>query len=101
MTKGLLRFCVYVYRGILLVANACKKIFRLFTPKKENIAELSKKTSMVIKKEKQKQKALEKREALRIKEENSKLDKASLRKKKREEKFANWLLDIANISRRL
>lgn len=100
MTKGLLRFCVYVYRGILLVANACKKIFRLFTPKKENLAELSKKTSMVIKKEKQKQKALEKREALRIKEENSKLDKVSLRKKKREERRMKRLARIEERKRR-
>lgn len=100
MTKGLLRFCVYVYRGILLVTKACKKIFRLFTPKKENLTELSKKTSMVIKKEKQKQKALEKREALRIKEENSKLDKASLRKKKREERRMKRLARIEERKRR-
>lgn len=100
MTKGLLRFCVYVYRGILLIMKAFKKIFGLFVPKRENLNELSKKTNMVIKKEKQKQKAIEKREALRLKEQTSKQNKVSLRKKKREERRQRKLAKIEARKRR-
>lgn len=85
MTKGLLRFCVYVYKGLLFIATIFKKIFKCFfrlfisSNSKEDLKSLSKKTKNIIDTEKRKQKEIEKREAIRLKKETEKQDRINKR----------------------
>lgn len=75
MSKLLLRFCVYVYKGLLFIANIFIKLFRkvFFTNSKDDI----KKYKNIIIEEKAKQKRIEEKEALRLK-------RATLKKEKKE-----------------
>ena len=75
MSKLLLRFCVYVYKGLLFIANIFIKLFRkvFFTNSKDDI----KKYKNIISEEKAKQKRIEEKEALRLK-------RATLKKEKKE-----------------
>lgn len=79
MTKWMLRFCVYVYKGLLLITKYVNKgicvIFR-----HNDIDMLSKKTSGIISREKKKQKEIERRENLRLKRET--LEQERINKKK-------------------
>ena len=79
MTKWMLRFCVYVYKGLLLITKYVNKgicvIFR-----HNDIDMLSKKTSDIISREKKKQKEIEHRENLRLKRET--LEQERINKKK-------------------
>lgn len=92
MMRNLVRFCVYVYKGLLFISTTFKKILkcflRLFIPSnsKEDLKNLSKKTKEIIDTEKRKQKEIDKREAIRLKRETEKQDKINRRKQIAEDK---------------
>ena len=73
MSKFLLRFCVYIYKGLLFIGNGflslSKKLF--ITDSKKDIT----KYKSIISEEKAKQKKIEEREALRLKNETLKHEK--------------------------
>ena len=100
MTSGLLRFCVYVYKGLLLIIKGFMKVFSLFFVKNKNINKLSSKTDRIIKREKIKQKKIEEREALRLKRETLRLDKLNKEKQKKIDKENARLAKIEEKKRR-
>ncbi len=84
MSKFLLRFCVYIYKGLLFFGRIFKnifyKVFYIDTNKE------IKKYKGIIKSEKSKQKRIEQREALRLKKEMLKREKIEKRKQKKEDR---------------
>lgn len=93
MTKGLLRLCVYIYKGLILLAAMVKKGVKVllkpfFLNTSGDLKKLSNKTNSIIKKEKAKQKEIEKREALRLRKETLKQEKINKRKKLIEDRKA-------------
>ena len=84
MSKFLLRFCVYVYKGILFITSLFLGIFRkiFFVDSKKEI----KKYKSIINSEKSKQKRIEEKEALRLKRETAKQEKINKKKQKRLDK---------------
>ena len=84
MSKFLLRFCVYIYKGILFIANLFLGIFRkiFFIDNKKEI----KKYKSIISSEKSKQKRIEEKEALRLKRETAKQERINKKKQKRLDK---------------
>lgn len=118
MSKMILRFCVYIYKGILLISKYVKKgIKTIVKPfyKKEDIKSLKNKTDLIINREKQKQKEIEKKQALLLQKEtekqerinkknqikldrkNKKLAKIEERKKKKLEKQAKKEMKRKNL----
>jgi len=118
MSKMILRFCVYIYKGILLISKYVKKgIKTIVKPfyKKEDIKSLKNKTDLIINREKQKQKEIEKKQALLLQKEtekqerinkknqikldrkNKKLAKIEERKKKKLEKKAKKEMKRKNL----
>jgi len=81
MSKFLLRFCVYVYKGILFITNIFLGIFKkiFFIDSKKEI----KKYKSIISSEKSKQKRIEEREALRLKRETAKQERINKKKQRR------------------
>ena len=109
MSKALLRFCVYVYKGLLFIATIFLKLFKsiFYIDNKEEISKYKKK----IKAEKSKQKRIEEREAAiekkkRLKEEKlekkrqQKLDKKNARIARVEEKKRRYLEKQARKSKK-
>lgn len=84
MSKFLLRFCVYIYKGILFITSLFLGIFRkiFFVDSKKEI----KKYKSIINSEKSKQKRIEEKEALRLKRETAKQEKINKKKQKRLDK---------------
>lgn len=84
MNKFILRFCVYVYKGLLFIANIFIKLFKkiFFTNSKEDI----KKYKNIISEEKAKQKRIEEKEALRLKREALKQEKIDKQNRLKQEK---------------
>ena len=83
MTKLVIRFCVYVYKGLLLISKYVNKGVRvIFKPffHSEDINTLSKKTKSIVSKEKKKQLAIEQREAARLKKEELKQERINKKK---------------------
>lgn len=97
MTKMIIRFCVYVYKGLLLVSKyvnkGIKTIIRPFFYK-DDINTLSVKTKSIVNAEKKKQKEIERREALKLKEEALRQEKIN---KKRQIKIDKENARIARI----
>ena len=78
MSKMILRFCVYIYKGILLISKYVKKgIKTIVKPfyKEEDIKSLKNKTNIIINREKQKQKEIEKKQALLLQKETEKQER--------------------------
>ena len=121
MSKMILRLCVYIYKGILLISKYVSKGIKTITNpfyKKENIKSLTNKTNQIIKREKQKQKEIEKKEALLLQKEqqkqerinrikqlkldkkNKKLAKIEERKRKKLEKQAKKEMRKKNLAER-
>ena len=109
MSKALLRFCVYVYKGLLFIATIFLKLFKaiFYVDNKEEISKYKKK----IKAEKTKQKRIEEREAAiekkkKLKQEKidkkrqRKLDKKNARVARIEEKKRKYLEKQAKKSKK-
>lgn len=81
MSRLLLRFCVYIYKGLLFIGNFFVKLFFMvfFTDGSKEI----KKYKGIIKSEKIKQKRIEERESLRLKKEREKQERLRKQKEKR------------------
>ena len=84
MSKFLLRFCVYIYKGILFITSIFLGIFRkiFFIDSKKEI----KKYKSIISSEKSKQKRIEEREKLRLKKETAKQERINKKKQRRLDK---------------
>ena len=82
MTKMLLRLCVYIYKGLILISKYTNKGLRVILKPffKENINELSKRTKDVISKEKKKQKLIALKEEQRLKKETLKQERIDKKK---------------------
>ena len=78
MSKFLLRFCVYIYKGLFFIGNCFLTLFRkiFIIDGKKDI----KKYKDIISEEKAKQKKIEEREALRLKKKASKQEKINKNK---------------------
>ena len=95
MSKWLLRLCVYIYKGLMLVSKSVfRGVKRIFYTSSDDLKELSKKTDRIIKEEKLKQEKIAKAEALRLKKKRSKLNKINEKKRLKEEKRAAKLAKI-------
>ena len=81
MSKFLLRFCVYVYKGLLFFGRVFTKLFYkiFFIDTNEEI----KKYKAIIKSEKDKQKKIEQKEALRLKKEMLRRERIEKRKQQK------------------
>ena len=86
MSKKLLRFCVFIYKGLLFIANGFIKIFKGIFKSNNDLSKLSSKTDRIIKQEKAKQARIAQREALRLKKEKAKQDKINEKKRLAQEK---------------
>ena len=98
MNKFLLRFCVYVYKGLLFIANIFITLFMkiFFTNGKKDI----KKYKNIISEEKAKQKRIEEKEALRLKKEALKQEKIDKQKRLSQEKKDARLAKVEEKKRR-
>ena len=81
MSKWLLRFCVYIYKGIRFFLTPLLYVMDK-TQSKRNLIKLSSKTEHIIGREKAKQDRILKKEADKLKRESLKQDKINARKKK-------------------
>lgn len=81
MSKKLLRFCVYVYKGIKFFIDLFLKLF-----KPKDITNLKNKTKKIIDREKQKQERIAKKEALLLKQEKEKQERIKNKKLEKEKK---------------
>lgn len=81
MSKWLLRFCVYIYKGIRFFLTPLLYVMGK-TQSKRNLIKLSSKTEHIIGREKAKQDRILKKEADKLKRESLKQDKINARKKK-------------------
>ena len=82
MSKKLLRFCVYVYKGLLFIANGFLKLIK----SNNDLSKLSSKTDKIIKQEKAKQARIAQKEALRLNQEKAKQDRINEKKRLAQEK---------------
>ena len=82
MSKKLLRFCVYVYKGLLFIANGFLKLIK----SNNDLSKLSSKTDRIIKQEKAKQARIAQKEALRLNQEKAKQDRINEKKRLAQEK---------------
>ena len=83
MAKWVIRFCVYVYRGLFLISKyvsaGIKVILKPFF-RDEDIETLSRKTKGIVSKEKKKQQEIERREAAKLKRETLKQERIDRKK---------------------
>ena len=83
MAKWIIRFCVYVYRGLFLISkyvgSGIKVILKPFF-RSEDINTLSKRTKNIIKEEKKKQLVIEQREKERLRKETLKQERINKKK---------------------
>lgn len=86
MSKKLLRFCVFVYKGLLFITNIFLNVFKGLFKSNDDINKLSSKTKKIVKKEKAKQERIAQMEALRLKREKAKQDVINEKKRKKQEK---------------
>lgn len=103
MSKGLLRFCVLVYKGLLSIAKVLLKIVYKFLGlfrHETDLTKLANKTKNTIKIEKAKQDKIARREAARLKRETEKQEKINEKKRAIQDKKDARIAKIQERKRR-
>ena len=103
LSKGLLRFCVLVYKGLLSIAKVLLKIVYKFLGvfrHETDLTKLANKTKNTIKIEKAKQDKIARREAARLKRETEKQEKINEKKRAIQDKKDARIAKIQERKRR-
>lgn len=101
MNKGLLHFCVLIYKGLkAIIVFFPSIVLRLFNRKNKDLKTVSRETERIINREKLKQEKIASKEALRLSKETAKQEKINAKKRLIEEKKEAKLLRIREAKRK-